>query len=166
HQEIIRRCGNIEKLLEFHNDELRRKQQVPLFGQQELNFPIAQNLLLITINLHSSWRHLCVLDMTVFKTLRQNFKLSLIFFRLDKNRRVGDAQDPNKEKAFGKGVWNCSEPLEEQQGVCPYGTRAHGEKTKKEIKEQQTALGEAKKGFIVPSWLLPLNSAEAVASNP
>ncbi|KAG5385835.1 hypothetical protein IGI04_037305 [Brassica rapa subsp. trilocularis] len=62
HQEIIRRCGNIEKLLEFHNDELRRKQQVPLFGQQELNFPVFHD---------DSWRHLCVLDMTVFKTLRE-----------------------------------------------------------------------------------------------
>ena len=41
--------------------------------------------------------------------------------------KVGDAQDPNKEKAFGKGVWNCSEPLEEQQGVCPYVLeRVHG----------------------------------------
>uniref|UniRef100_M4E6D4 Uncharacterized protein n=1 Tax=Brassica campestris TaxID=3711 RepID=M4E6D4_BRACM len=66
--------------------------------------------------------------------------------------KVGDAQDPNKEKAFGKGVWNCSEPLEEQQGVCPYVLeRLHGlmeRRQKKEIKEQQTALGEAKKGFM------------------
>ncbi|CAF2046756.1 hypothetical protein YC2023_110236 [Brassica napus] len=56
------------------------------------------------------------------------------------------------EKAFGNGAWNCSEPLEEQQGVCPYELeRLHGlmeRRQKKEIKEQQTALGEAKKGFM------------------
>ncbi|KAH0892990.1 LOW QUALITY PROTEIN: hypothetical protein HID58_055419, partial [Brassica napus] len=182
--DIIRICGNIEKLLEFHNDELRRKQQVPLFGQQELNFPIAQNLLLITITLHSSWRHLCVLDMTVFKTLRGNKILEGEMDQLEaelqtefdllhiipssrisrafdtevckltnvpaadvSHQQVGDAQDPTRkrhlEKAFGtvQNHWRNNKESGE-------ATRAHGEKTKKEIKEQQTALEEAKKGFI------------------